>query len=71
MQIFFLQFFFASFCIYVIKCYELKKEDTSKEDMFSLSGKGFQIDINKKIIKKDALDDIKNKLSLIIEGDIS
>ena len=31
-----------------IKCYELKKEDTSKEDMFSLSGKGFQIDINKK-----------------------
>ena len=54
-----------------IKCYELKKEDTSKEDMFSLSGKGFQIDINKKIIKKDALDDIKNKLSLIMDGDTS
>ena len=52
-----------------IKCYELKKEDTSKEDMFSLSGKGFQIDINKKIIKKDALDEIKNKLSLIMDGD--
>ena len=52
-----------------IKCYELKKEDTSKEDMFSLSGKGFQIDINKKIIKKDALDEIKNKLSSIMDGD--
>ena len=37
--------------------------------MFSLSGKGFQIEINKKIIKKDALDEIKNKLSLIIDGE--
>ena len=32
-----------------IKCYKLQKLDTSKEDIFSISGKGFQISINKKL----------------------
>ena len=51
-----------------IKCYKLKKEDTSKEDIFSISGKGFQISINKKLIHKSIISDVKNKLdNLIIE----
>ena len=51
-----------------IKCYKLKKEDTSKEDIFSISGKGFQISINKKLIHKSIISDLKNKLdNLIIE----
>ena len=45
-----------------IKCYKLKKEDTSKEDIFSISGKGFQISINKKLIHKSIILDLKNKL---------
>ena len=51
-----------------IKCYKLQKEDTSKEDIFSISGKGFQISINKKLIHKSIISDLKNKLdNLIIE----
>ena len=51
-----------------IKCYKLQKEDTSKEDIFSVSGKGFQISINKKLIHKSIISDVKNKLdNLIIE----
>ena len=51
-----------------IKCYKLQKEDTSKEDIFSISGKGFQISINKKLIHKSIISDVKNKLdNLIIE----
>lgn len=45
-----------------IKCYKLQKEDTSKEDIFSISGKGFQISINKKLIHKSIISDLKNKL---------
>ena len=51
-----------------IKCYKLQKEDTSKEDIFSISGKGFQISINKKLIHKSIISDVKNKLdNFIIE----
>ena len=51
-----------------IKCYKLQKEDTSKEDIFSISGKGFQISINKKLIHKSIISDVKNKLdNLIVE----
>lgn len=51
-----------------IKCYKLQKEDTSKEDIFSISGKGFQISINKKLIHKSIISDVKNKLdNLFIE----
>ena len=35
-----------------IKCYKLQKKDTSKEDIFSVSGKGFQISINKNLFIK-------------------
>ena len=45
-----------------IKCYKLQKKDTSKEDIFSVSGKGFQISINKKLIHKSIILDLKNKL---------
>ena len=53
-----------------IKCYKLKKEDTSKEDIFSISGKGFQISINKKLIHKSIILDLKNKLDNLINEDI-
>ena len=49
-----------------IKCYKLQKEDTSKEDIFSISGKGFQISINKKLIHKSIILDLKNKLDNVI-----
>jgi adenylate cyclase len=49
-----------------IKCYKLQKEDTSKEDIFSISGKGFQISINKKLIHKSIISDLKNKLDNLI-----
>ena len=49
-----------------IKCYKLQKEDTSKEDIFSLSGKGFQISINKKLVHKSIISDLKNKLDNLI-----
>jgi adenylate cyclase len=52
-----------------IKCYKLKKEDTSKEDIFSISGKGFQISINKKLIHKSIISDLKNKLDNLISDD--
>tara|TARA_B100001057_G_scaffold479209_1_gene550561 strand:- start:149 stop:1108 length:960 start_codon:yes stop_codon:yes gene_type:complete len=52
-----------------IKCYELQKEDTSKEDIFSISGKGFQISINKKLIHKSIITDLKNKLDNLIHED--
>lgn len=52
-----------------IKCYKLKKEDTSKEDIFSISGKGFQISINKKLIHKSIISDLKNKLDNLISED--
>ena len=52
-----------------IKCYKLKKEDTSKEDIFSISGKGFQISINKKLIHKSIILDLKNKLDNLISED--
>ena len=54
-----------------IKYYELLKEDTSKEDMVSISGKGFKIEINKKIVKKDDLSEIKNQINTLIDGKIS
>ena len=44
-----------------IKCYKLQNQDTSKEDIFSISGKGFQISINKKLIHKSIISDLKNK----------
>ena len=49
-----------------IKCYKLQKEDTSKEDIFSISGKGFQISINKKLIHKSIISDLKSKLDNLI-----
>ena len=52
-----------------IKCYKLQKEDTSKEDIFSISGKGFQISINKKLIHKSIISDLKNKLDNLINED--
>ena len=52
-----------------IKCYKLKKEDTSKEDIFSISGKGFQTSINKKLIHKSIISDLKNKLDNLISED--
>ena len=52
-----------------IKCYKLKKEDTSKEDIFSISGKGFQISINKKLIHKSIISDLKNKLDNLFSED--
>tara|TARA_B100000003_G_scaffold181182_1_gene172842 strand:+ start:261 stop:1220 length:960 start_codon:yes stop_codon:yes gene_type:complete len=52
-----------------IKCYKLQKEDTSKEDIFSISGKGFQISINKKLIHKSIISDLKNKLDNLISED--
>ena len=52
-----------------IKCYKLQKEDTSKEDIFSISGKGFQISINKKLIHKSIISDLKNKLDKLISED--
>ena len=52
-----------------IKCYKLQKEDTSKEDIFSISGKGFQISINKKLIHKSIISDLKNKLDNLIYED--
>tara|TARA_A100001388_G_C28730686_1_gene481309 strand:- start:317 stop:1276 length:960 start_codon:yes stop_codon:yes gene_type:complete len=52
-----------------IKCYKLQKEDTSKEDIFSISGKGFQISINKKLIHKSIISDLKNKLDNLISDD--
>ena len=52
-----------------IKCYKLKKEDTSKEDIFSISGKGFQISINKKLIHKSIISDLKNELDNLISDD--
>ena len=52
-----------------IKCYKLRKEDTSKEDIFSISGKGFQISINKKLIHKSIISDLKNKLDNLISED--
>ena len=52
-----------------IKCYKLQKEDTSKEDNFSISGKGFQISINKKLIHKSIISDLKNKLDNLISED--
>ena len=52
-----------------IKCYKLQKEDTSKEDIFSISGKGFQISINKKLIHKSIILDLKNKLDNLISED--
>ena len=42
-----------------IKCYKLQKKDTSKEDIFSISGKGFQISINKKLIHKSIISDFE------------
>ena len=52
-----------------IKCYKLQKEDTSKEDIFSISGKGFQISINKKLIHKSIISDLKNELDNLISDD--
>lgn len=52
-----------------IKCYKLQKKDTSKEDIFSVSGKGFQISINKKLIHKSIILDLKNKLDNLISED--
>ena len=52
-----------------IKCYKLQKEDTSKEDIFSISGKGFQISINKKLIHKSIISDLKNKLDNLFSED--
>ena len=52
-----------------IKYYKLQKEDTSKEDIFSISGKGFQISINKKLIHKSIISDLKNKLDNLISED--
>ena len=52
-----------------IKCYKLQKKDTSKEDIFSISGKGFQISINKKLIDKSIISDLKNKLDNLISED--
>ena len=52
-----------------IKCYKLQKEDTSKEDIFSISGKGFQISINKKLIHKSIILDLKNKLDNLLSED--
>ena len=52
-----------------IKCYKLQKDDTSKEDIFSISGKGFQISINKKLIHKSIISDLKNKLDNLISED--
>ena len=52
-----------------IKCYELQKKDTSKEDIFSTSGKGFQISINKKLINKSIITDLKNELDNLIDED--
>ncbi len=52
-----------------VKCYELEQDDSSKEDIFSLSGKGFQININKKLIKKNVINNLKDKLDLLIEDD--
>lgn len=52
-----------------IKCYKLQKDDTSKEDIFSISGKGFQISINKKLIHKSIISDLKNKLDNLISDD--
>lgn len=52
-----------------IKCYKLQKKDTSKEDIFSVSGKGFQISINKKLIHKSIISDLKNKLDNLISED--
>ncbi len=52
-----------------IKCYKLQKEDTSKEDIFSISGKGFQISINKKLIHKSIISDLKKKLDNLISED--
>ena len=52
-----------------IKCYKLQKKDTSKEDIFSVSGKGFQISINKKLIHKSIISDLKNKLDNLISDD--
>ena len=52
-----------------IKCYKLQKEDTSKEDIFSISRKGFQISINKKLIHKSIISDLKNKLDNLISED--
>ena len=52
-----------------IKCYKLQKEDTSREDIFSISGKGFQISINKKLIHKSIISDLKNKLDNLISED--
>ena len=49
-----------------IKCYKLQKKDTSKEDIFSISGKGFQISINKKLIHKSIISDLKSKLDNLI-----
>ena len=54
-----------------IKYYELLKEDTSKEDMVSISGKGFKIEINKKIVKKDDLSEIKKQINTLIDSKIS
>ena len=51
-----------------VKCYELEKKDTSKENIFSFSGKGFQVNINKKLIEKNIIDDLKHQLDLIIKG---
>ena len=52
-----------------IKCFELKEADPSKEDIFSLSGKGFQISINKKLIKKNSLNDLKSQLDILLKTD--
>ncbi len=52
-----------------IKCFELKEEDTSKEDIFFLSGKGFQISINKKLVKKNSLNDLKSQLDILLKTD--
>ena len=52
-----------------IKYYELDKDDTSKEDLFSLSGKGFQLDINKKLINNRIIVDLKDRLDRLIKDD--
>ena len=54
-----------------IKCYELEKEDTSKEDLFSVSGKGFQLDINKKLINNRIIVELKDRLDHLIKDDNS
>ena len=54
-----------------IKCYQLEKEDTSKEDLFSLSGKGFQLDINKKLISNRIIVELKDRLDHLIKDDNS